>query len=103
MKTDFVYASDGQPEIKRVLESEYGCKVEKVRTLNMKGKKKMRGGGLIAKPDYKKAYVTLKNPSSFSRDIYPIPFVEEKEEKNKEEVKVKHDPGVRNLTSLTGA
>lgn len=47
----------------------------------MQGKKKMRGGGLIARPDYKKAYVTLKNPSSFSPDINPIQLV--KEEKNK--------------------
>ncbi|KOM46836.1 hypothetical protein LR48_Vigan07g054000 [Vigna angularis] len=49
-------------EIRRVLESLYGFEVEKVQTLNMEGKKKKRGGLLIAKPDYKKAYVTLKNP-----------------------------------------
>lgn len=47
----------------------------------MQGKKKMRGGRLIARPDYKKAYVTLKNPSSFSPDMNPIHLV--KEEKNK--------------------
>ncbi|KAL3524726.1 hypothetical protein ACH5RR_013098 [Cinchona calisaya] len=64
-------------EIKRVLESLYGFEVEKVRTLNMDGRKKKRGGLLIAKPDYKKAYVTLKNPLSISPDVYPIRMIEE--------------------------
>ncbi|XP_047160891.1 uncharacterized protein LOC124830959 isoform X2 [Vigna umbellata] len=64
-------------EIKRVLESLYGFEVEKVQTLNMEGKKKKRGGLLIAKPDYKKAYVTLKNPLSISPDLYPIRIIEE--------------------------
>ncbi|XP_058096794.1 uncharacterized protein LOC131242272 [Magnolia sinica] len=64
-------------EIKRVLETLYGFDVEKVRTLNMEGKKKKRGGILIAKPDYKKAYVTLKSPLSISPDLYPIRLIEE--------------------------
>ncbi|KAL6993146.1 hypothetical protein U1Q18_011264 [Sarracenia purpurea var. burkii] len=64
-------------EIKRVLESLYGFEVEKVRTLNMEGKKKKRGGLLVAKPDYKKAYVTLKGPLSISTDLYPIRIIEE--------------------------
>ncbi|OVA14197.1 Ribosomal protein L25/L23 [Macleaya cordata] len=64
-------------EIKRVLESLYGFEVEEVRTLNMEGKKKKRGGLLIAKPDYKKAYVTLKHPLSLSQDLYPIRIIEE--------------------------
>jgi large subunit ribosomal protein L23 len=64
-------------EIKRVLESLYGFEVEKVRTLNMDGKKKKRGGILIAKPDYKKAYVTLKNPLSIDPNLYPIRVIEE--------------------------
>ncbi|OMP04105.1 Nucleotide-binding, alpha-beta plait [Corchorus olitorius] len=59
-------------EIKRVLESLYGFDVEKVRTLNMEGKKKKRGGILIAKPDYKKAYVTLRTPLSISENLFPI-------------------------------
>ncbi|XP_061336604.1 uncharacterized protein LOC133283714 [Gastrolobium bilobum] len=72
-------------EIKRVLESLYGFEVEKVRTLNMDGKKKKRGGLLIAKPDYKKAYVTLKNPLSLSPDLYPIRIIEnDKEKMNKQ-------------------
>lgn len=70
-------------EIKRVLESLYGFEVDKVRTLNMEGKKKKRGGLLIAKPDYKKAYVTLKNPLSISQDLFPIRFIEE-EKRSKE-------------------
>ncbi|CAJ1937839.1 unnamed protein product [Sphenostylis stenocarpa] len=64
-------------EIKRVLESLYGFEVERVHTLNMEGKKKKRGGLLIAKPDYKKAYVTLKNPLSISPNLYPIRIIEE--------------------------
>ncbi|KAL9296723.1 hypothetical protein ACSQ67_022619 [Phaseolus vulgaris] len=52
-------------EIKRVLESLYGFEVEKVQTLNMEGKKKKRGGVLIAKPDYKK-------PMSLSRTRSPF-------------------------------
>lgn len=73
-------------EIKRVLESLYGFEVEKVRTLNMEGKKKKRGGLLIAKPDYKKAYVTLKNPLSLSQDLFPIRVIEEEKERiNKKE------------------
>ncbi|RZB50214.1 hypothetical protein D0Y65_047230 [Glycine soja] len=64
-------------EIKRVLQSLYGFDVDKVRTLNMEGKKKKRGGLLIAKPDYKKAYVTLKTPLSISPDLYPIRIIDE--------------------------
>ncbi|KAI4317264.1 hypothetical protein L6164_025150 [Bauhinia variegata] len=72
-------------EIKRVLESLYGFEVEKVRTLNMEGKKKKYGGLLFAKPDYKKAYVTLKNPLSISPDLYPIRIIEdEKKRMNKQ-------------------
>ncbi|KAG9440157.1 hypothetical protein H6P81_020322 [Aristolochia fimbriata] len=44
-------------EIKRVLESLYGFDVEK--------------------PDYKKAYVTLKMPLSLNPNLFPIPQVEE--------------------------
>ena len=64
-------------EIKRVLESLYGFEVEKVQTLNREGKKKKRGGLLIARPDYKKAYVTLKTPLSISPELYPIRIIEE--------------------------
>ncbi|KAK4777992.1 hypothetical protein SAY87_018179 [Trapa incisa] len=64
-------------EIKRVLESLYGFEVEKVQTLNMEGKKWKRGWLLMAKPDYKKAYITLKYPLSISPDLYPIGLIEE--------------------------
>lgn len=64
-------------EIRRVLESLYGLDVAEVRTLNMEGKKRKRGGILIAKPDYKKAYVTLRAPLSLSPDLFPIRVVEE--------------------------
>lgn len=68
-------------EIKRVLETFYGFEVQKVRTLNMKGKKKRYAGSLVAKPDYKKAYVTLKKPLSFSQDLSPFRSTE-KDKKN---------------------
>lgn len=74
-------------EIKRVLESLYGFEVEKVRTLNMEGKKKKRGGLLIARPDYKKAYVTLKNPLSISEDLYPIRMIEEDKKRMSKQTK----------------
>lgn len=64
-------------EIRRILESLYGFDVAEVRTLNMEGKKKKRGGYLVAKPDYKKAYITLKEPLSISKDLFPIPWVME--------------------------
>ncbi|AES72201.2 uncharacterized protein [Medicago truncatula] len=64
-------------EIKRVLESLYGFDVEKVRTLNMDGKKKKRGGIVIAKPDYKKAFVTLKTPLLINPNLFPIREIEE--------------------------
>ncbi|KAL2343059.1 hypothetical protein Fmac_004344 [Flemingia macrophylla] len=57
--------SASKVEIKRLLETFYGFEVKKVRTLIMKGKKKT---SLVAKPDYKKAYVTLKKPLPFSQD-----------------------------------
>ncbi|KAF4365988.1 hypothetical protein F8388_019232 [Cannabis sativa] len=41
-----------------------------VRTLNMQGKKKFKGKSLVAKPNYKKVYVTLKNPSSIFPALY---------------------------------
>ncbi|PIA52174.1 hypothetical protein AQUCO_01000214v1 [Aquilegia coerulea] len=74
-------------EIKRVLESLYGFDVEEVRTLNMEGKKKKRGGILLAKPDYKKAYVTLKYPLSISPDIYPIRVIEDEKKRLSKESK----------------
>ncbi|GMI99400.1 hypothetical protein like AT4G39880 [Hibiscus trionum] len=71
-------------EIKRVLESLYGFDVDQVRTLNMEGKKKKRGGFLIARPDYKKAYVTLRTPLSISPNLFPIQVIkEEKDSINK--------------------
>lgn len=63
---------DLQTEIKRVLQTVYGFEVEKVRTLNMQGKKKYRGRVLVAKPNYKKAYVTLKESSTISPTLFSV-------------------------------
>ncbi|KAL4343281.1 uncharacterized protein DS421_11g324200 [Arachis hypogaea] len=43
----------------------------------MEGKKKKRGGILFAKPDYKKAYVTLKTPLSINMNLFPLKMVED--------------------------
>ncbi|XLU41421.1 hypothetical protein S245_036235 [Arachis hypogaea] len=64
-------------KIKHILESLYGFLVERVQTLNMKGKKKKRGGILFAKPDYKKAYVTLKTPLSIDMNLFSLKMVED--------------------------
>ncbi|KAE8781663.1 50S ribosomal protein L23 [Hordeum vulgare] len=64
--------SASKVDIRRCLESMYGFSVAEVRTLNMDGKKIRRGSFLAAKPDYKKAYVTLQAPLSVSPDIFPI-------------------------------
>ncbi|MED6220996.1 hypothetical protein PIB30_050160 [Stylosanthes scabra] len=74
-------------EIKRVLESLYGFDVERVQTLNMEGKKKKRGGILFAKPDYKKAYITLKTPLSLDMNLFPLNLVDDaKKRMNKKNV-----------------
>ncbi|GMJ03993.1 hypothetical protein like AT4G39880 [Hibiscus trionum] len=67
-------------EIKRLLQSLYGFHVDQVRTLNMEGKKKKRGGFLIARPDYKKAYVTLTTPLSVSDNLFPIQVIKEEKD-----------------------
>ena len=50
----------------------------------MEGKKRKRGGVLIAKPDYKKAFITLRGPLSLSADIFPIRHVEEERVRTQE-------------------
>lgn len=67
--------SASKVDIRRCLESVYGFSVAEVRTLNMEGKKLRRGPFLAAKPDYKKAYVTLRAPLSVSPDLFPIGVV----------------------------
>jgi large subunit ribosomal protein L23 len=47
-------------EIKRAVEEIFKVKVEKVRTINCKGKKKRLGRFEGKRPDWKKAIVTLK-------------------------------------------
>ncbi|XP_044490684.1 50S ribosomal protein L23-like [Mangifera indica] len=61
-------SSVSKVDIKTCLESTYRFEVKKVRTLNMQGKKKRRNGRLVVKPNYKKAYITLKNPISIASD-----------------------------------
>jgi large subunit ribosomal protein L23 len=53
-----------QFDIKALLQSVYGLNVEKVRTLNVEGKKKRGQFGYYRRPDYKKAYVTLRPPAA---------------------------------------
>lgn len=52
-----------QAEVKAFLEKAYGLEVDSVRTLNVEGKKKRSRVGYYRRPDYKKVYVTLKEPA----------------------------------------
>jgi large subunit ribosomal protein L23 len=49
-----------KPEIKKAVEKLFKVEVESVRVLNVKGKVKRNKFGLVSKPSWKKAYVTLK-------------------------------------------
>lgn len=75
----------------------YGIEVEKVRTLNMQGKKKQGGGRLVARPNYKKAYVTLKNPLSIAHNLYPAHAIEKDKSANRQlnDVLTMRCPGLR--------
>jgi large subunit ribosomal protein L23 len=58
-----VHANANKPEIKKAVEKQYNVNVERVNTMNIMGKKKVRytQAGVLAgrKPNYKKAIVTL--------------------------------------------
>lgn len=51
-------------EIKSTLEGVYGLEIESVKTINYLGKKKRSKDAIYRRPDFKKAYVVLKDPSS---------------------------------------
>ncbi|WP_290798421.1 50S ribosomal protein L23 [Halomonas sp.] len=56
----FRVASDAtKPEIKKAVEALFGKKVERVQTLNVKGKTKRTAQGLGQRKGYRKAYVSL--------------------------------------------
>ncbi len=57
-------------EIKNAVESIFGVKVDRVNTINMRGKKKRMGRFEGKRPDWKKAIVTL------SKDSKEIEFFE---------------------------
>jgi large subunit ribosomal protein L23 len=60
----FVVASKAnKTEIKNAVESIFGVKVDRVNTINMRGKKKRMGRFEGKRPDWKKAVVTLTNDS----------------------------------------
>jgi len=54
-----VAADASKPEIKKAVESFFKVKVEDVRTMNVKGKRKRFGQMQGRRSDWKKAYVTL--------------------------------------------
>ncbi|KAL5568611.1 hypothetical protein UlMin_025186 [Ulmus minor] len=70
------------PLTSMVLQSVYGFEIEKVRTLNMKGKMKYRER-VFAKLNYKKACVILKNPLSISSTLYSTCSIEDEKENEK--------------------
>ncbi|MBK9153570.1 MAG: 50S ribosomal protein L23 [Chloracidobacterium sp.] len=49
-----------KPEIKKAIEEIFNVKVASVRTVNYEGKEKRRGRQVGRRPNWKKAYVTLK-------------------------------------------
>ena len=64
--TFIVHASASKPEIRDAVQSIFEVKVEKVNTLNRKGKRKRnrKTGKLGQRPDTKRALVTLAEGSS---------------------------------------
>ena len=55
-----VLRSANKIEIKNAVEKIFKVKVESVRTANFHGKKRRQGRSIGRRPDWKKAYVTLK-------------------------------------------
>ncbi|HMQ04163.1 MAG TPA: 50S ribosomal protein L23 [Pyrinomonadaceae bacterium] len=49
-----------KPDIKKAVEEIFNVKVASVKTINYQGKEKRRGRQVGRRPDWKKAYVTLK-------------------------------------------
>jgi large subunit ribosomal protein L23 len=55
-----VHPTATKPEIKKAVETLFGVKVQDVRVANMRGKLKRRGRDVGRRPDWKKAYVVLR-------------------------------------------
>jgi large subunit ribosomal protein L23 len=55
-----VHRDASKPEIKKAVESLFGVKVQDVRVANVHGKVKRQGRSVGRRPDWKKAYVVLK-------------------------------------------
>ena len=55
-----VHRDASKPEIKKAVESLFGVKVQDVRVANVHGKVKRQGRYMGRRPDWKKAYVVLK-------------------------------------------
>ena len=55
-----VHRDASKPEIKKAVESLFGVKVQDVRVANVHGKVKRQGRHVGRRPDWKKAYVVLK-------------------------------------------
>ena len=55
-----VHKDASKPEIKKAVETLFGVKVQDVRVANVHGKVKRQGRYVGRRPDWKKAYVVLK-------------------------------------------
>ena len=55
-----VHKDASKPEIKKAVETLFGVKVQDVRVANVHGKVKRQGRHMGRRPDWKKAYVVLK-------------------------------------------
>eukprot|EP00897_Mesotaenium_endlicherianum_P009466 jgi/Mesen1/8548/ME000484S07927 len=75
-------------EIRRILESMYNLRVANVETMNYEGKKKRSKYGFYRRPDFKKAYVTLKEPVTLPETLFPIDtFTEMAKQQDEKEAK----------------
>ncbi|GAB2301559.1 hypothetical protein Dimus_035575 [Dionaea muscipula] len=77
-------------EIKRVLESSYGFQCCESGNPKHGRQEEEEGGLVLSKPDYKKAYVTLKSPLSISPDLFPIRMIQEEKMAVNKRSKTKH-------------
>lgn len=64
-----VAAQSTKSEVKTAVEKLFNVKVQTVRTMMMHGKAKRRARGLVKKPNWKKAIVTLKEGNRI--DFFP--------------------------------
>lgn len=64
-----VAVSATKPEIRKAIEKMFDVKVKSVQVLNVKGKVKRNRYGLVKKPSWKKAYITLEDGQEIDLEL----------------------------------